>query len=719
MGGNFATFGPAPLTVTAGPPALIKYIMGNLQTVNVGVVAPIALTAEVTDVAGNPLTGASVVWTVTAGSATELQPVAGNNQQAPAGTAFSNPVVVQVVDNAAPVQGAIVRFSVGAGNATLSAQTATTNALGQAQVIVTAGATPGPVVIVASTVSGGRTDSANFTLTVTPAQSGAVIISQVDNAGGYQVGAVVPGSQVVIFGQGLTPQGPVTGPTSGTWPLSLGGVTVTFTSGSSSLPAPIFNLSNQNGLESVTVQAPFELSLGNAQVTVTAGGVASQPFPVTVDALLPGIFQAVASDGREYAVAQRPDGTFVSPTNPARPGEQITIQVTGLGQVSPSAATNQVGAAGQNVLADVIVGVNNSGVPLFSAVYSPGQIGLYTVTFQIPDAVVPGTTDPFAILVYEPGSSTGVFGNGSLISIGGSAAPSLSPTPASLTFNYQQGGSQPPSQVLTIASSAGSALPFTAAAATTRGGNWLSVSPASGTTSAALTVSVSAAGLAPGSYTGSIAITSAGAANSPLSVPVTLNIATSAPNISGLLPPLAIAGGPPFTLAVNGSGFLSSAVVEWNGAPLSTTYVSSSQLTAAVPASLIPAAGIANVTVANPGGVTSNTAPFTIAAIYASPQALSFTYQQGGTLPSAQTVSVFSNGAPLKYSVTASANWLKATAGSGQTPDNVTVSLPNLSSLPSCPGPASCISTATVSVAPQGSPAAAATIVNVTLTVTP
>lgn len=372
VGGNFASFGPAPLTVTAGAPALIKYIMGNVQTVNVGVVAPIALTAEVTDLAENPLTGVSVVWTVTAGSAfltnevttsasdgevsarvtptagpgpvlvevslqgssavtltfyinvnlivTELQPVAGNNQQAPAGTAFSNPLVVQVVDNTAPVQGAVVHFAVTDGIATLSAPSATTNTQGQAQVVVTAGATPGPVAITAGIVSGGKTYTQNFTLTVTPAQIGAVIITEVANGGGYQSGAVVPGSQVVIFGQGLTPQGPVGGPTSGTWPLSLGGVTVTFTSGSSSIQAPIFSLSNGNGVETVTVQAPFELSPGNAQVTVTAGGVASQPFPVTVYALLPGIFQAVASDGRTYAVAQRPDGTFVSPTNPARPG---------------------------------------------------------------------------------------------------------------------------------------------------------------------------------------------------------------------------------------------------------------------------------------------------------------------------------------------------------------------------------------------------------------
>ena len=36
------------------------------------------------------------------------------------------------------------------------------------------------------------------------------------------------------------------------------------------------------------------------------------------------------------------------------------------------------------------------------------------------------------------------------------------------------------------------------------------------------------------------------------------------------------------TLTVNGSGFVSSATVQWNGSPLATTFVSATQLTAQV-----------------------------------------------------------------------------------------------------------------------------------------
>src|SRR5207249_1389587 len=57
-----------------------------------------------------------------------------------------------------------------------------------------------------------------------------------------------------------------------------------------------------------------------------------------------------------------------------------------------------------------------------------------------------------------------------------------------------------------------------------------------------------------------------------------------------------------------------TSTVNWNGAPLATSFVSSTQLTATVPASLVATAGTASITVANPspGGGTSNAQTFTI-----------------------------------------------------------------------------------------------------------
>jgi hypothetical protein len=89
------------------------------------------------------------------------------------------------------------------------------------------------------------------------------------------------------------------------------------------------------------------------------------------------------------------------------------------------------------------------------------------------------------------------------------------------------------------------------------------------------------------------------------------------PQITSLSPDQAVAGGAGFTLTVNGSGFIDGtgsdrSVVHWNGSPRATTFVSDTQLTATIPASDIATAGTANVTVVNPGNLTSNTATFTI-----------------------------------------------------------------------------------------------------------
>jgi len=80
------------------------------------------------------------------------------------------------------------------------------------------------------------------------------------------------------------------------------------------------------------------------------------------------------------------------------------------------------------------------------------------------------------------------------------------------------------------------------------------------------------------------------------------------PLVNQPLVPAAVApGGAGFTLTVHGTGFVSGATVDWNGWPLSTTFSSSSQLTATIPAANIATAGTASVTVVNPGtGDVSN-----------------------------------------------------------------------------------------------------------------
>jgi len=87
------------------------------------------------------------------------------------------------------------------------------------------------------------------------------------------------------------------------------------------------------------------------------------------------------------------------------------------------------------------------------------------------------------------------------------------------------------------------------------------------------------------------------------------------PLIDQPLVPASIApGGPEFTLTVNGNGFVPASVVNWNGSALATSFISSSQLAAAVPATNIAVAGTASITVVNPvpAGGTSNVVFFPI-----------------------------------------------------------------------------------------------------------
>jgi len=85
--------------------------------------------------------------------------------------------------------------------------------------------------------------------------------------------------------------------------------------------------------------------------------------------------------------------------------------------------------------------------------------------------------------------------------------------------------------------------------------------------------------------------------------------ANAVPFVNQPLVPASVApGGAGFMLTVNGTGFVSGSTVNWNGSPRTTTFVSGSQVTAAILSSDIATATTASVTVVSPapGRGTSN-----------------------------------------------------------------------------------------------------------------
>ena len=102
------------------------------------------------------------------------------------------------------------------------------------------------------------------------------------------------------------------------------------------------------------MQVPFELT-GSPSVNVTvttAGGGSTTVSSLPLQPLFPGIFETTAF-GQRQVVATHDNGSFVSPSNPVRKGENITVFLTGLGQTTPALFTNSPGVPGQRVNAIV------------------------------------------------------------------------------------------------------------------------------------------------------------------------------------------------------------------------------------------------------------------------------------------------------------------------------------------------------------------------------
>lgn len=94
---------------------------------------------------------------------------------------------------------------------------------------------------------------------------------------------------------------------------------------------------------------------------------------------------------------------------------------------------------------------------------------------------------------------------------------------------------------------------------------------------------------------------------------ITNTFGNSVPTITSITPSYVIVGSPQFTLTVNGTNFVSSSVVKWNGSNRTTTYVSGTRLTATIPSTDLAGVGTFNVTVNNPAfGGTSNSVVFTV-----------------------------------------------------------------------------------------------------------
>ena len=257
---------------------------------------------------------------------------------------------------------------------------------------------------------------ATFNLTVGAAPP-TVTGQNILNAASFYPG-VSPGSIAYIRLPGIAPniRGSVT-PNSvvGPLPTTLAGVQVTV----NGVAAPIFAVSNVNSEESVIIQVPFETPVGTgaATFTVTSPGGTATATGVDIAPVKPGVFTYTDPGSNQvYAVATRPDGSYISSSNPARRGEVVRIYATGLGQTTPATATNRTGIPGESVAAGLVVGVNNSGTRLVSSELMEGTIGVYVIALEIPADTQTGPNQPLGLGV-DRGDGGIEFSNSTFIPI--------------------------------------------------------------------------------------------------------------------------------------------------------------------------------------------------------------------------------------------------------------------------------------------------------------
>jgi uncharacterized protein (TIGR03437 family) len=234
-------------------------------------------------------------------------------------------------------------------------------------------------------------------------------------------------------------------------------------------------------------------------------------------------------------------------------------------------------------------------------------------------------------------------------------------SPASLQFAYTTGATVPSAQSIQITNSGSGTLAWAASVNTPAAStSWLSVSPASGTAPSTLSVSVSPGALGAGAYTGSVQITSSGASNTPLSVPLTLTVTQALPSLA--VAPQALT----FNYSAGGSAPAAQTVSISNAGAgtFSWTAATSDYWVVITPASGSASSGGAAGTLSvsiNPANLAAGTYTSTVqitaaGAVSGSPAAIAITLVVTGAQP-APAITVAGNGASFQPGL-ASATWL-------------------------------------------------------------
>ena len=268
--------------------------------------------ASVEGLVGSPVT---FVHTATAGAATGVTIVSGDDQTGPVSTELTLPLVVSVKDGGGnPVPNVAVSWVIGAGGGSVSPSTSTTDANGQAVAAWTLGPTPGPntvsavvsgigiVEFSATATAGAPARLSIFTQPSASAVSGVPlsegpVIQLLDAGGNAAQQAGVPVT-VSIGSGGGTLGGTLTRSTDGNGRAAFGGLVITGTPGTRTLrfTAPNF---------AAVTSGAINLTAAPTTTTITA----DDPDPSRQGTAVTVRFTVSSSAGTPTGTVQVSDGS--------------------------------------------------------------------------------------------------------------------------------------------------------------------------------------------------------------------------------------------------------------------------------------------------------------------------------------------------------------------------------------------------------------------------
>ena len=342
-----------------------------------------------------------------------------------------------------------------------------------------------------------------------------------------------------------------------------------------------------------------------------------------------------------------------------------------------------------------ILATTGNGLPWLNFGQSLVIVGSIPVTVPISVSPIVATFQPGvysgAIVITAPGAT-----NPSVaipVTLQVSSLPLLSLGNSLSTFNFRGGFPPPQPQNVQIGVSSGQ-LPFNATVVLPPGQNWLTVSPGSGTLPASLSLTVDATGLTSGTYSGQVNVDSPGAANSPLTFPVTLSVAANGLILVspteltfnfqiGMAAPAAqplhigTTGG---TTTFNIQTLTNNCGTNWlTASPSSGTAPVNVQVSVNPAGMSIPGLCTGRVGIVNQNGIqTLIPANLTISTdplLNVTPRIMTFTTQTGGAPPATQSIQLASTDPnnqifyATQVSTTNGGSWLSvANNATGQTP---------------------------------------------------